>query len=208
MGARTDAARQEVLARRRLLVEEVGRLEASGRAAVDIRAKIKRAPARTAGLAAGSVFLVLGGPQRLYRRARRAVLGPKADLPTSLLPKEVEKTIKGLGDDGQRVRATLEREFAGYLATTRKEREGRDLPAALAGVVTSAVKPLASRLGKQLAEQLLQPDMASFESAMERIRARREGGPAPAATQGPGPSAAGAAPHGDTAGGGHPSGQA
>ncbi|MGZ6268935.1 MAG: hypothetical protein ACXWMU_00010 [Candidatus Limnocylindrales bacterium] len=208
MGARTDAARQEVLARRRLLVEEVGRLEASGRAAVDIRAKVKRAPARTAGLAAGSVFLVLGGPQRLYRRARRAVLGPKADLPTSLLPKEVEKTIKGLGDDGQRVRATLEREFAGYLATTRKEREGRDLPAALAGVVTSAVKPLASRLGKQLAEQLLQPDMASFESAMDRIRARREGGPAPAATQGPGPSAAGPAPHGDTAGGGRPSGQA
>ncbi|HEX8941349.1 MAG TPA: hypothetical protein VF763_14430 [Candidatus Limnocylindrales bacterium] len=200
MGARTDAARQEVLARRHLLSEEVGRLEAAGRAAADIPAKVRKAPARTAGLAAGSAFLVLGGPQRLYRRARRMVLGPKADLPKSLLPKQVDKAVRSLGDDGERVRRTLEREFFDYIESRRKEREGRDLQAALAGVLTSAVKPVASRVGKQLAEQLLQPDQASFEAALERIRARRSGGAEPAATSST-PSASGA---GATAGPGHP----
>jgi hypothetical protein len=92
VGAETDAARAEVLASRAALLDEVQRLEASARAAVDIPAKVRRAPARTAGLAAGTAFVVLGGPQRLYRRARRAILGPKADMPKSLLPKDVEKT--------------------------------------------------------------------------------------------------------------------
>ena len=42
MGARTDAARSEVLAARAGLDEELVRLEASGRAAVDIPARLKR----------------------------------------------------------------------------------------------------------------------------------------------------------------------
>ena len=65
MGAQTDAARAEVLASRQALLDEVQRLEASARAAADIPAKVKRNPARTAGLAAGTAFVVLGGPQRI-----------------------------------------------------------------------------------------------------------------------------------------------
>ena len=68
MGARTDAARAEVVASRAALLDEVQRLEAAARAAVDIPGKVRRAPAKTAGLAAGTAFVVLGGPQRLYRR--------------------------------------------------------------------------------------------------------------------------------------------
>ena len=59
MGSRTDAARAEVLARRAALSDELVRLEASGRAAVDIPARMRRAPAQTAGVAAGAAFLVL-----------------------------------------------------------------------------------------------------------------------------------------------------
>ena len=121
MAARTDAARAAAVASRAELAEEVARLEAAGRAAVDIPAKIRRAPAQTAGLAAGAAFIVAGGPKRLIRGFRRAVFGPEADLPKSMLPREVDKTLKKLGSDGDKVRGTLEREFASYLDEKAEE---------------------------------------------------------------------------------------
>lgn len=180
MGAETDAARAEVLASRAALLDEVQRLEASARAAVDIPGKVRRAPAKTAGLAAGTAFLALGGPQRLVRRARRAVLGPNADLPKSLLPKDIEKAVRRLGDDGDRVRGTLEREFAHYLDERSKVRRDSDAAALATQVAGNVLKPLSSRLGRQLAERLLEPDSASFDQAMARVRARYRGKTAPA----------------------------
>ncbi len=176
MGASTDAARAEVLARRRLLLDEVTHLEASARAAADIPAKVKRAPVQTAGLAAGTAFFVLGGPQRLYRRARRAILGPKADMPKSMLPKEVDKRLRSMGDDGEKVRRTLEREFADYLDEHRQERESRDLGATAVAIAGSVLRPGAGQLGRRMASELVKPDSASFGGAVERIRARREAG--------------------------------
>jgi hypothetical protein len=132
VGASTDAARARVLAARGQLEDEVARLEAAGRAAVDIPAKVRREPARTAGLAAGAAFLVAGGPRRVIRRVRRAIQGPEADLPKSMLPKEVDRELTKLGRDGDKVRGTLEREFAKYLDEHRDERESRDLGAVTA----------------------------------------------------------------------------
>jgi hypothetical protein len=54
-----------------------------------------------AGAAAGAAFLLLGGPGRALRGLRKAVFGPEADLPKSMLPPEVEKTLKKLGPDGE-----------------------------------------------------------------------------------------------------------
>jgi hypothetical protein len=190
VGAETEAARAEVLASREALLSEVQRLEASARAAVDIPGKIRRAPARTAGLAAGTAFVALGGPQRLFRRARRAVLGPRADLPKSLLPKEVEKAVRKLGDDGDRVRATLEREFAKYLEERSKLRRQTEVSALATTVAANLLKPLSSRFGRQLAEQLFSPDSAGFDEAVAKVRARylaQADGPAaesPAASRG------------------------
>ena len=172
MGAETDAARAEVLASRAALLDEVQRLEASARAAVDIPGKVRRAPAKTAGLAAGTAFVVLGGPQRLYRRARRAVLGPRADMPKSMLPDQIEKTVRKLGTDGDRVRGTLEREFARYLkerSRARRESNAADLATTVA---SNVLKPLSSRFGKQFAERLFAPDSAGFDEAMAKVRAR------------------------------------
>jgi hypothetical protein len=176
VGARTDAARAEVLAAREGLVGEAERLEAAARSAVDIPSKIRRAPAQTAGVAAGAVFLLAGGPQRLFRRVRRAVLGPTADLPKSLLPEEVEKELHKLGDDGERVRRILEREFVSYIEDKSKVRKERDLNAVLALLTSAALKPAVSRAGRELAERLFSPDNASFAEAVERVRARREAG--------------------------------
>ena len=172
MGADTDAARAEVVASRAALLEEVQRLESSARAAVDIPAKIRRAPAKTAGLAAGTAFLALGGPQRLFRRARRAVRGPEADLPKSLLPKDIEKVVQKLGTDGDRVRGTLEREFVRYLDERSKVRRQSDASELLTSVAGNVLRPLSSRFGKQLAERLFSPDSAEFDKAMAKVRER------------------------------------
>lgn len=174
MGASTDATRAEVLAAREGLADEIARLEAAGRAAVDIPAKVRRDPVRTAGLAAGAAFLLAGGPKRLFRRVRRAVRGPAADMPKSMLPGEVDRALRRLGPDGDAVRATLEREFARYLEEHAAERRERDLGAVTALLLSNLARPLTERAGRRLVEELFSPEGSSFGEAMERIRARRE----------------------------------
>ena len=175
MGARTDAARAEVLAARQGLDEELVRLEASGRAAVDIPARLRREPAKVLGAAGGAAFLLLGGPKRAFKGVRRAIFGPNADLPKSMLPPEIEKTLKKLGPDGEKVRGTLEREFAEYLDDKAPKRKERDLSGVAAGLLGSALGPVTKRLGRQLAERALDPDGPSFADAMRRARDRRNG---------------------------------
>jgi hypothetical protein len=176
VGARTDAARAQVVAARADLADEVTRLEAAGRSAVDVPARIRRAPAKTAGVAAGTAFLILGGPQRLFRRVKRAVVGPEQELPKSMLPKEVDKALRKLGPEGDKVRGTLEREFAKYLDEHKEERENRDLGTVGAVLLSNIAKPITERAGRRLAQELFSPDRASFQQAVERIRARRDAG--------------------------------
>ena len=173
------AAREALLAARGSLDEEILRLEASARAAVDVRAKIRNNPVKAAGLAAGAGFLAVGGPRRLFRRARRAVMGPQEPLPKSMLPREIEKQLRKLGSDGDRVRGTIEREFARYLDDKAEERKGRDIGAVVAMLLAGIGKPLVSRYGKQLAEQVLDGDPATYRDRLEKLRASRRPGSAP-----------------------------
>jgi hypothetical protein len=176
VGTQADAARADVVAARAELEAELVRTEAAARAAVDIPAKIRREPVKTAGLAAGLAFLIAGGPKRLFRHAKRAVVGPDADRPKSMLPEEVDKELRKLGSDGERVRATLEREFAKYLEEHREEREKRDLGAVAAVMLASIAKPITAQAVKRMAEQLLNPESTSFREAVEKVRARRDAG--------------------------------
>ncbi|HJP88689.1 MAG TPA: hypothetical protein VJ850_06625 [Candidatus Limnocylindrales bacterium] len=174
MGARTDAARAEVLAARAGLDEELLKLEASGRAAVDIPARLKREPAKVLGTAGGAAFLLLGGPKRVLKGVQKAFNGGKEPLPKSMLPPEVEKTLKKMGADGEKVRGTLEREFASYLEEKAPERRERDLGAVAAGLIGGAFKPVVMRFGKQLAEQALNPDGPSFADGLRKARERMD----------------------------------
>lgn len=175
MGARTSAARAEVVAARDGLAEEATRLEAAGRAAVDIPARIRREPLKVAGAASGAAFLLLGGPGRAIRGIRRAIFGPDADLPKSMLPPEVEKTLKKLGPDGDKVRGTLEREFADYLEEKAPQRRERDLGLAAGGLLSNLLRPVTIRAGRQLAERLLDADPATLADALRRTRSRVAG---------------------------------
>jgi hypothetical protein len=172
VGARTDAARAEVLAARAGLDEELVRLEASGRAAVDIPARLRREPAKVLGAAGGAAFLLLGGPKRVLRGVRGAIFGSKAEMPKSMLPPEVEKTLKKLGPDGEKVRGTLEREFAAYLEEKAPERKQRDIGGVAASLLGDTFRPVIMRLGKQLAEQAFNPDGPSFGDGLRKARER------------------------------------
>ena len=195
MGARTDAARAEVLAARDGLDEELVRLEAASRAAVDIPARLRREPAKVLGTAGGAAFLLLGGPKRLFKGMRRAVLGEQADIPKSMLPPEIDKELKKLGTDGEKIRGTIEREFANYLDEKAPQRRERDLSGTAAQVLGGVLLPVTKRLGKQLAERALDPDGFTFAEGMRRARARRSGDGTNGSTKGTGarPSGTGGA---------------
>jgi hypothetical protein len=176
MGARADAARAEVLVAREALTEEVTRLEAAGRSAVDIPSKVRREPVKTAGVAAGAAFLVAGGPKRVFRRAKRFVVGPEDPLPKSMLPPEVDKTLRKMGTDGEKIRGTIEREFAEYLQAHQGERDKRDLGAVLALLLSGISRPLLQQASRRMVGRLFSSDSGTFEEAVMRIRARREAG--------------------------------
>ena len=164
MASEQDAARLRVLAARANLAEELEVLGASTRAAVDIPAKIKRSPAKAAALAAGVGFLVLKGPQRLFGAARQAVRGEPEPLPSRMLPDEVEKTLRKLGKDGEKVRGTLERDFAEYARKSHKDRQ------ALGSVVLLAVaRPLLSRAAKSVGD-LVFSDQQDVSTRLAQVR--------------------------------------
>lgn len=168
MAEATDAARSRVLAARADLCDEVERLEASARAAVDVKAKIRRSPARAAGIAAGAGFIALGGPKRVFRRLRRTVRGPEAEIPSSLLPDQIERTLRKLGGDGDRIRGTLERDFAAY-AEEKATKRGPDL----GGLIMSLVaKPILTRGGRAAVEWLFDPDEDGFAARLADVRER------------------------------------
>jgi hypothetical protein len=173
VGEGKESARAQVLAARALLDEELVRLEASARAAVDFKAKVRHNPVRTAGAAAGVGFLLVGGPAKVLRGARNAIFGKPDPMPKSMLPKEIDASLRKLGTDGDRVRGTIEREFARYLEEKAPERRERDLPGVVASLLGSVGRPVAQRVGRQLVEQLLETDRPGFAEQLEKVRARR-----------------------------------
>ena len=174
MGARTNAARTEVLAARDGLEHEVVRLEAAGRAAVDIPARLRNDPLKVGGAAAGAAFLILGGPRRILGGARRAIFGARKPMPKSMLPDEVEKVLRTLGPDGDKVRATLEREFTGFLASRATQRRDADVVGLAGGLLANALRPASVRAGREFAERLFAPDGPSFADGLRKARARMD----------------------------------
>jgi hypothetical protein len=158
-----------VIAARADLAAELEVMEASLRAAVDIPAKIKRNPARAAAVVGGIGFLAAKGPQRIFGRTKRAVRGPAKELPKSMLPAEIERTLRSLGSDGDKVRGTIERDFAGYAKQQKRDRAGlrRQL-------LLTVGAPLLTRGSKAAADWLFKPSDETFAQRLAEIRERTE----------------------------------
>jgi len=165
----TIAALAEVVAARGALEDELIRLEAAARATVDIRAKVKRNPGRTAAVVGGTAFVAVGGPRRILRGVRHRVFGRPDPLPPSLLPDQVEKAVRALGDDGTKVRGALEREFAAFVDTNRKGESKFVRRILLTGGV-----PLASQIGREIVKRVFEAPEDDVASRAEQIRSRRD----------------------------------
>jgi hypothetical protein len=134
---------------------------------VDIPAKIKRSPAKAAAVAGGAAFVVLGGPKRVLRAGKRAVFGQPAALPPSMLPEEIERALRELGDDGDKVRGALERDFAAYA-----KKASRDRASLRTLLLLSVARPLLAGGSKAAAKRLFRTDDESFEARLAEIRER------------------------------------
>jgi len=163
----TDAARDRVLAARAALGEELETLEASARVAVDIPAKIKRSPAKAAAVAGGAAFVVLGGPKRVFRAGKHAVFGQPAPLPPSMLPEQIDRALRELGDDGDKVRGALERDFAAYAKKASRDRAGlRTL------LLLGVARPMLAAGSRAAAKWLFRTEDESFEGRLAEVRDR------------------------------------
>lgn len=166
----TQAAADDVAAARQALADELVRLEASFRAAVDVKAKVRRNPGKTAAAVGGTAFVVLGGPKRVLRSVKRRVFGAPDPLPPSLLPDQVEKAVRALGDDGAKVRGSLERDFADYLdKTARGDRRFRR------ELLLATAAPLASKAIAEIVRRATSASAEDVEQREEAIRARIDG---------------------------------
>lgn len=174
MAARTDAARTEVLAARNGLAEEVDRLEAAGRAAVDIPARIRREPAKVLGAAGGAAFLLAGGPGRLLRR----LTGRGGKDAASILPDEVLKSLRKRGSDGERTKKELEKDFARYLEK-KDPTKAKDVAigATAAALVANVLRPVTQRAGRRLAEELFDADRETASESLSKVRSHRRNRP-------------------------------
>lgn len=163
------AALADVVAARQALADELVRLEASARAAIDIRAKVRRNPGKTAAAVGGTAFVVLGGPRRTLRAVRHRVFGKPDPLPPSLLPDQVEKAVRALGDDGAKVRGALEREFAAFVGDgVRSENRFRSR------LLYATAAPFASTLAREIIKRVAATSDEDVAQREEAIQARIE----------------------------------
>jgi hypothetical protein len=162
MGEETRQARRQVAAARTTLATEVDGLTEAARSAVDLKAKVRKNPGRTAALAGGVAFMALRGPQRIARRVVRTVRGDRQEHVRSLLPAEVERIVARLGPDADQVRGMLERDFADYIehgrAGRKKARASQSQREAFWKLFDTLSGPVAARAARELAARLFEPE--------------------------------------------------
>ena len=102
----------------------------------------------------------------MYGAVRQGVFGTPAPLPERMLPKDIEKTLRAMGDDGEKVRGTLERDFAAYVKKAEKDRRGL-----LSVAVLAMLRPMAAR-GLKRQEYLFSPSPEGYSTGLDEVRAK------------------------------------
>ena len=167
MGESTRDARQKVVRAREGFGEEVAELALATRSAVDIPAKVRRHPVRTAGIAGGAVFLAANGPKRVLRAVERRVAPRRSDKFKGILPKEIEKALDRLGDQGMDARERLEAEFADWVSKRSTKQAPSNARQSFWKTYDAVIGPLAALGVKRLLDRLFaaEPDRPSVKRA-------------------------------------------
>jgi len=131
MGETLAETRVEVSTQRADVEQTAQQLQARVRRALDIRAKIRENPVLVGGLAAGAVFLAVGGPIRLLRAARRRVAPTRVEQAYDTLPKALQRWVDAasdaVGPKADEARRTLAEELQRWRAEPTDKKRARQL---------------------------------------------------------------------------------
>jgi len=131
MGETLAETRVEVSAQRAQVEQTAQQLQARVRRALDIRAKIRENPVMMGGLAAGAVFLAVGGPIRLLRAARRRIAPTRVEQAYDTLPKALQRWVdiasEAVGPKADDARRTLAEELQRWRAEPSDKKRARQI---------------------------------------------------------------------------------
>jgi hypothetical protein len=124
-------SRLTVETQRAAIEETAQRLRARALRAIDLPAKFRENPLLYGGLAAGAVFLAVGGPRRLLRGARHRLAPPDTLQAYHLLPKGMARWVdamtEGAGSRRDELRGRLAEELEGWRREPMSKKRARAL---------------------------------------------------------------------------------
>lgn len=173
---RLRAAREDV-------ARSLDELTGATQSALDVPAKIRRNPLKTAALVGATGFLVVGGPRRIARLvADRVLPQPRPDPHGGLLPPEIEKVLKdsGVASDPE-VRRALDKDFAEYLRNKGKLREEPHAAASFWRTFDRLAGPLGTAGARVMVQRLMEAEQTrairrteTRQRAIDRSEAQSE----------------------------------
>ena len=129
MGETLAETRVEVASQRAENERTAAELEARVRHSLDIKARFRENPALFIGLAAGAVFLVVGGPRRVIHEVRRRTNPSRAEQAYDALPKSmqawVDTLVAGTSPKAQQARDALVEELQRWRHDPIKDKKAR-----------------------------------------------------------------------------------
>jgi hypothetical protein len=155
------AARTQVRAAQSGFQDDLDTLSDATRSAMDIPAKVRKSPVKSAALAGGAGFLLLGGPRRVMGAViSRVAPKRKRDPYDGLLPQDIERVLRDSGAaELPGVREALERDFAEYLKRKGKAEDRRPNAAdSLWRTYDAVVGPMGTVAARLLVERLFAAD--------------------------------------------------
>ena len=126
MGETLDETRLEIAAQRAEIEATVTRM----REALDIRRRLRENPAMVVGIAAATVFMVVGGPRRVFGAMRRHLSPTTAEKAYDALPEPMQAWVEMLADaagpKATEVRDALVEELRRWRHDPVKDRKARE----------------------------------------------------------------------------------
>jgi len=158
-------------------------LTGATQSALDVPAKIKRNPVKTAALLGGTGFLLVGGPRRVARFVGRRILPRRPDPHDGLLPPQIEKVLKDSGVSGDpEVRRALNKDFAEYLKKKGKYEPEPNAAASLWRTFDRVAGPLGTAGARIMVTRLMEAEQSraivraeTRQRAIDRAEATKAG---------------------------------
>jgi hypothetical protein len=152
-------AMAEVTAAREAFSASLDGLSSATQSALDVPAKIRRNPVKTAALVGGTGFLLAGGPRRVVRFVGRRLVPRRPDPYAGLLPPEIEKVLKdsGVAKDPE-VRRALNKDFAEYLKRKGKLDREPNAAASFWRTFDRVAGPLGTAGARMMVQRLMEAE--------------------------------------------------